>query len=141
LVTLAGHTARIDQATWSQDERRILTVGCDEVNIFERCTKDAVRIWDAESGQELVTVLAHSIRVNQATWSQDDSRILTTGCDEEFNGLYCKRGTARIWYTRLEDLIEQAACPRLPRNMTRNEWSRFMDGPYQEVCPEAPIPP
>jgi WD40 repeat protein len=86
LVTFAGHIVRVDQATWSQDERRVLTTGCDEFNTLARCTKGSVRIWDAESGQELVTLAGHSVWVYQATWSQDERRVLTVGCDEGFNG-------------------------------------------------------
>jgi hypothetical protein len=62
--------------------------------------------------------------------SADESRILTAGAD----------GTVRLWYTRMEDLLEEA-CRQVPRNMTQGEWRRFMKGqPYRETCPGKLVP-
>ncbi len=60
-------TRAVNQATWSQDESKILTSSDD----------DTARIWDAATGAELVTLAGHTGCVWQATWSQDESKILT----------------------------------------------------------------
>jgi WD40 repeat protein len=120
LVVLAGHTGSVWQATWSADESRVLTRSDDQT----------ARIWDASSGEELVVLAGHTGSVLQATWSADESRVLTSSADQ----------TARIWYTHMADLIE-AVCQQVPRNMTQVEWNRFMAGPYQPTCPNAPLPP
>ena len=80
LARLTGHTDAVYQATWNQDESRILTASGD----------DTARIWDAQTGQELARLAGHTAAVTQATWSQDESRILTASGD----------GTARIWDAR-----------------------------------------
>ncbi|ONH59310.1 hypothetical protein CcI49_17915 [Frankia sp. CcI49] len=45
------------------------------------------RVWDAVSGQELLTLTGHGRRVWDGVWSPDGSRILTVSDD----------GTMRIW--------------------------------------------
>ncbi len=76
--TFYGHTDRVLQASWSQNESRVLT----------RSDDGTARIWDAESGAELVRLVGrHTDVVRQASWSQDESRVLT--CSDD--------GTARIW--------------------------------------------
>ena len=52
-----------------------------------RSDDGTARIWDAGTGDELVKLAGHTGAVNQATWSRDESKILTPSDD----------GTARIW--------------------------------------------
>jgi WD40 repeat protein len=121
LATFSGHTSAINQAAWNADGNRILTASAD----------GTARVWDAETGEELVTLSGHKGAVEQAVWSGDESRILTVGAD----------GTVHQWYTQMEDLLE-TACLRTPRNMTREEWRRFMGNEeYRATCPDLPIPP
>ena len=74
---LLGHTSEVWQATWSQDESKVLTSSAD----------GTARIWDAASGKELIKLAGHTKQITQATWSQDESKILTASVDE----------TVRIW--------------------------------------------
>ncbi|MEM7129464.1 MAG: hypothetical protein AAF702_24235, partial [Chloroflexota bacterium] len=120
LVTLQGHTGSVWQATWSQDESKILTSSDD----------DTARIWDANTGEELVTLQGHTDSVNQATWSQDESKILTRSSD----------GTARVWYAEMKNLLVRV-CDQASRNLSWEEWQRFMNEPYRTTCSSAPIPP
>jgi WD40 repeat protein len=117
-LAVLRHEASVNQATWNADETRILTASVD----------GTARVWDADSGRELAT-LRHEAEVRQATWNADETRILTASVD----------GTAKLWYAKPEDLLE-AACQRAPRNMTRDEWRRFMgDEEYRATCPNLPI--
>ena len=59
------------------DGSRVLTVGYD----------GTARVWDAATGEELLTLAEHTDYINQPTWSVDGSRILITSSD----------GTARVW--------------------------------------------
>jgi len=45
-------------------------------------------------------------------------------------------GSARIYFARVDDLIE-FACTRTGRNMTHEEWERYMgsDVLYRLTCP------
>ena len=118
LVTLSGHIQAVFRAIWNADESRILTTSGD----------DTARIWDAESGVELAVLTGHREALLQADWNADESRIVTASGD----------GTARQHYARMEDLLD-AACWQAPRNMTLQEWRRFIgDEPYQRTCPNLP---
>jgi hypothetical protein len=64
----------VHQALWNADESRILTSSWD----------GTARVWDAETGQGLLTL---SAEINQAIWSRDERRILTAGSD----------GLVRVW--------------------------------------------
>ena len=126
ILTLSGHSDRVNHAAWSHDETRILTASGDH----------SAKVWDAQSGvgacTPLLTLSGHRSSVIHAAWSGDDKRIVTASAD----------GTARIYFTDIEDLLE-LACQRSSRNMTRREWERYMgrDVPYQRTCPKLPIPP
>ena len=128
ILTLSGHSDRVNHAAWSHDETRILTASGDH----------SAKVWDAQSGVKtireppLLTLSGHQSSVNYAAWSGDDKRIVTASAD----------GTARIYFTDIEDLLE-FACQRSSRNMTRSEWERYIgrDVPYQRTCPKLPIPP
>ena len=65
------------QATWSRDESKVLTSSDD----------GTARIWDAASGEELVTLQGHTGLSGKRRGAQDESKVLTSGDD----------GTARIW--------------------------------------------
>jgi WD40 repeat protein len=136
LVKLEGHTAGVRQATWSQDENRILTGSEDST----------ARIWDAQTGAELARLKGHTAPVTKVLWSRDESRILTSSED----------GSVRLWAAQVADVLEtledqteyiptsdliDVACGVLPRNMTSTEWYRFMTGPYEPTCENAPVPP
>ena len=88
LLTLAGHSGPILQALWNQEESRVLTTSDD----------GTARLWDvstllntsAVAGNDTtitIAILPHQGRVEYATWSRDDQRILTASMD----------GQARIW--------------------------------------------
>jgi WD40 repeat protein len=47
----------------------------------------------------------------------------------------------RLWLWRSGDLAAEV-CNRLPRNLTRDEWSQYIgDEPYRQTCPKLPAEP
>ena len=126
-LVILSHEGLVNQAQWNADESHILTAGCDRRDDLGLCEEGTARVWDAETGAELLT-LSHGDAIYQAQWNADESRILTASED----------GTVRQWYTQMEDLLE-AACQRAPRNMTGVEWRRLMrSDPYRQTCPRLP---
>jgi WD40 repeat protein/DNA-binding SARP family transcriptional activator len=82
LLTLEGHTERIQHLAWSPDGSRIATASMD----------GTARIWDASAssptyGEELVTLFGHAAPVVKAAWSPVGDRILTAGYD----------GAVKVW--------------------------------------------
>jgi len=115
---LRGHEGMVRHAAWSPDGRRIATASPD----------GTARVWDGETGEAVSILRGHEDVVWHAAWSPDGRRIATAGGDD----------TARIWIAQIEDLLAYA-CQRAVRNMTREEWGRFMDGPYRATCPNLPL--
>jgi hypothetical protein len=66
-----------------------------------------------------------------AAWNADDTRILTRSED----------GTARVWPVS-DELLREHACTFATRNLTAEEWQRYLpDRPYELTCPDLPPHP
>lgn len=117
-IQLPGHTGRIRDLAWSTTGR----LAC--------ATEDkAVTIWDVFSVQPQArltgrqrTVTMHWIRNGGLYIGGDDSAIR----------FYDLSGDPEQW--------RQRACQRAGRNLSRNEWRRYIgnDQPYNRTCAEFP---
>jgi WD40 repeat protein len=110
---LGGHSGRLRHVSWSPDGERIATTS----DLGE------VWLWDAGSGELHATLQGHTRRVEQAVWRPDGERIATGGHD----------GTVRIFFRGVDDLV-RTACKRAVRNLSEEEWKRFLTGPYHTTC-------
>ncbi|MCP4544057.1 MAG: hypothetical protein GY832_43655 [Chloroflexi bacterium] len=91
-LILSGHEGSVWQAEWNGDGNRILTASDD----------GTTRVWNAVTGQELLDISG-----DRAMWSADESRLLTTECDQrDESSLECLAGRVRVWNaTRGVELI------------------------------------
>jgi WD40 repeat protein len=89
-LKLSGHTAVTWDAQWSPDGKRIATTSHD----------GTARIWDAASGQELLT-LDHPHPLRFLAWSPDGTRIVTTSFDN----------IARVWDVIAGELLLEIPSP------------------------------
>jgi hypothetical protein len=127
-AVLAGHESGVAHATWSPDGERILTASWD----------GTARVWDVAmaldtggSEAQLAVLYGHTDAVLRAAWNATGTRIVTASVD----------GTARIYdYVLMGDWPE-AACQWVVRNMSAEEWERYVSAePYRETCPGKPVP-
>jgi len=122
-----GHSSlgTVNSVTYSHDGKYILSASSD----------NTVRIWDAVTGQEISRIVHH---VYDYSSGYAGSVAITP------NGKYVisrdASNTINLWLWRPEDLVADA-CSRLPRNLTREEWTKYTEDmiPYQAVCPNLPI--
>lgn len=89
-----------------------------------------VRVWKATTGREIAR-MEHNDDVLAVAFSPDGRSIISGSKD----------GTILVWPWRPEDLVAEA-CRRLPRNLTREEWGRYIgpEVPYRPTCPNLPVP-
>ena len=87
LQTLKGYNHYwYRSAVFSPDGKRIVTAHASKDGYF-----NVARVWDAETGMELLELKGHQGDVNFASFSPDGKKIVTAGSDGR------ARGTARIW--------------------------------------------
>jgi WD40 repeat protein len=79
------------------------------------------KLWDASTGQELLTLSAHSGPVISISFSPDGTRLATGSLD----------GTVRV-YTLLLDELVALAQERVTRSLTDEECQRFL---HLDQCP------
>jgi WD40 repeat protein len=70
-------TSGVQGVAYSHDGERIVSASAD----------DTARVWDAETGEELLTLAGHTSDVLSAAFSPDDDQIATASAD----------GTIRLW--------------------------------------------
>jgi hypothetical protein len=73
--TFRGHTSGVKSVCWSPDGKRLASAG------------DTVKVWDAGTGQEALTLKGHTGHVNSVCWSPDGKRLASAGSD----------GTVKVW--------------------------------------------
>ena len=79
-LVLEGYDAPIRHAAFSPVDSIVLIVAHND---------SLVRLWNSDSGKQMVVLKGHQAPVNHATFSPDGQRILTSSTD----------GTARLWET------------------------------------------
>src|SRR5207248_8520451 len=81
LMTLKGHPASVDHVTVSRDGRRIVSGGGGNTGPGSTADPYAVRVWDADSGQELLALSGHKWSITGVAISPDGMRIVTSSSD------------------------------------------------------------
>jgi len=158
LFDLIGHTQPLYNAVFSQDGKRLATVGKDGTAI----------VWDVQTGKRILTLPGHSASVQAVVFSKDGTRLATGSVNgsvkvwdiapgptvgQELLNLsgYSSYiytvdfssdgktiaassfadGITRVYVLQLEDLISIARS-RLTRSFTLEECQKYL---HQATCP------
>jgi uncharacterized protein with WD repeat len=114
------HEHGVRSVAFSPDGKHLATASLD----------NTARVWELSSNKEIARV-THADWVLSVTFSPNGKYLATASTDN----------TARVWFRYPEDLIDEA-CSRLTRNLTYEEWQRYLlDEPYPKTCPNLPIHP
>ena len=91
-------------ASYSIDGARLVTGSMD----------NTVKVWDAQTGKELITLKGHESGVMSAAYSPGGKRIATAGGD----------GIVQIYTTDMDELL-QIAESRVTRQLTAEEKEKY----------------
>jgi WD40 repeat protein len=106
LVTLRGHTARVNQVDVSSDGSRIATSSDD----------GTVRLWDTATGEEQLTLFGHSGHLVYGVDFSPDGRLLATASPD---------GTAALHLLPIDEHIDVAR-ERVTREFADDECRQYL---------------
>ena len=103
-MTLISHNGPVYSTAWSLDGQQIVTGSYDQT----------VKVWEADTGLELITLAGHEGQVNSAVYSPNGQRIVTASRD----------GTVQVYTTDMDELLE-IANSRVTRQLTAKEKEKY----------------
>jgi len=110
LVTYKGHNAPVWEVAWSPDGKRIVS-GTGSAGINGPVTSNnSVKVWDAATGQTLLTYAEGSTGQTYAlAWSPDGKRIASGGDDHYVHVWDAATGQTLLLYSGHSDIIFKVA--------------------------------
>src|SRR5207249_939658 len=85
-LTLQGHTGMIEHVAFSPDGKRLAS-GTGGYSRRDKPVPNDVKVWDAQTGQEMLTLKGHTNYVSAVAFSPDGKRLATASND----------GVVKVW--------------------------------------------
>jgi WD40 repeat protein len=99
VLSLKGHTGLVQSVCWSPDGRRLASAG-GELDAQGKPLPGEMKVWDAASGQEVLSLKGHTGLVQSVCWSPDGRRLASAGGDPTG-----KRWEVRVWDANAGDQV------------------------------------
>ena len=94
--TLRGHVGHVYSVCFSPDGKRIVSAGGlpqgGDTKVGRQRAKGEIKVWDTETGKELMTLHGHTDRVWSVCFSPDGKRILSASQDRTLKVWDAERG-------------------------------------------------
>lgn len=117
VIELLGHISAITQLKFSPDGNTLATSSLDK----------SVRLWSYKKleNQPIVIRSGHDKWIYSLDFSSDGTKLITGSADNSL----------KIWTTR-SDVLADKICKNVKRNMTLEEWNKYVGGDisYEETC-------
>jgi WD40 repeat protein len=105
ILTYKGHVAPVWAVAWSLDGKRIVS-GTGAAGIHGPVTSDnSVRVWDATTGQTLLTYSGLTGQAYALAWSHDGTRIAAGGDDHIVHVWDAATGRTLLQYRGHGDIV------------------------------------
>lgn len=109
LVTYQGHAAPVWEVAWSPDSKRIVSgTGAAGAN-GPVTAHNSVQVWDATTGQTLLTYSGSSGQAYALAWSPDGKRIASGGDDNIVRVWDASTGQTILQYRGHNDIVFKVA--------------------------------
>jgi WD40 repeat protein/class 3 adenylate cyclase len=108
LRTIRGHAAMVTAIDFDRNDDRIVTSSRDGL----------VKVWDAGTGDAVLTLTGQADEVIDAAFSPDGRYVASSSVD----------GTVRVWILDIDELVDLART-RVTRSLTAEECHRYLHHP------------
>ena len=118
-----GHRAGVYDVEFSPDGKLLASASSDK----------RLQMWVLDNPEDLPIVMDNN---NGFIWD------IAFAKGSDYLIAACHESELRVWPTN-PDLLAEQICPKLQRNMTLDEWSKYVGGriPYESTCPNLLIKP
>jgi WD40 repeat protein len=113
---LTGHTDQVTGRLFTSDGHWLLTYGWD----------GTVRIWNLENPADDPVILSHENLVSNIKLSKNNKWLISSTDKNMY-----------IWQWDF-NAVHDLACRLVGRNLTQDEWNKYIGGEYQKTCEQWP---